>query len=64
MSAVVDAIVAEDLRKAYKTVQALDGLSFSVREGEVFGVLHDADARRFRTPCRPCASPSCSPSRA
>jgi ABC-2 type transport system ATP-binding protein len=35
----VDAIVAEDLRKRYKTVQALDGVSFAVREGEVFGLL-------------------------
>ena len=35
----VDAIVTEDLHKRYKTVQALDGVSFSVREGEVFGLL-------------------------
>ena len=35
----MDAIVAVDLRKRYKNVQALDGLSFSVREGEVFGLL-------------------------
>ena len=35
----VDAIVAEDLHKRYKTVQALDGVSFAVREGEVFGLL-------------------------
>jgi ABC-2 type transport system ATP-binding protein len=35
----VDAIVAEDLRKRYKDVQALDGVSFAVREGEVFGLL-------------------------
>jgi ABC-2 type transport system ATP-binding protein len=35
----VDAIVAEDLYKRYKDVQALDGLSFSVRDGEVFGLL-------------------------
>jgi ABC-2 type transport system ATP-binding protein len=38
-SAAVDAIVAEDLRKHYKDVQALDGVSFAVREGEVFGLL-------------------------
>jgi ABC-2 type transport system ATP-binding protein len=37
--AAVDAIVAEDLRKRYKNVQALDGVSFSVRNGEVFGLL-------------------------
>jgi ABC-2 type transport system ATP-binding protein len=35
----VDAIVTEDLRKRYKDVQALDGVSFAVREGEVFGLL-------------------------
>jgi ABC-2 type transport system ATP-binding protein len=35
----LDAIVTEDLQKRYKTVQALDGVSFSVREGEVFGLL-------------------------
>src|SRR5438067_7245 len=35
----MDAIVAEDLRKRYRAVQALDGVSFAVREGEVFGLL-------------------------
>src|SRR5437868_5535383 len=35
----MDAIVADDLHKRYKTVQALNGVSFSVREGEVFGLL-------------------------
>jgi ABC-2 type transport system ATP-binding protein len=35
----VDAIVAEELRKRYKDVQALDGVSFAVRDGEVFGLL-------------------------
>ncbi len=35
----MDAIVAEELRKRYRTVQALDGVSFAVREGEVFGLL-------------------------
>ncbi|MGH2932912.1 MAG: ATP-binding cassette domain-containing protein [Gaiellaceae bacterium] len=35
----MDAIVVDDLRKRYKTVQALDGVSFAVREGEVFGLL-------------------------
>ena len=35
----MDAIVAEELRKHYKDVQALDGVSFSVRDGEVFGLL-------------------------
>ena len=35
----MDAIVAEDLRKHYKDIQALDGVSFSVRDGEVVGLL-------------------------
>jgi len=45
----VDAIVAEDLRKTYKTVQALDGLSFSVRDGEVFGLLGPNGAGKSTT---------------
>ena len=45
----MDAIVAEDLRKAYKTVQALDGLSFSVRDGEVFGLLGPNGAGKSTT---------------
>jgi ABC-2 type transport system ATP-binding protein len=45
----VDAIVAEDLRKRYKTVQALDGLSFNVREGEVFGLLGPNGAGKSTT---------------
>src|SRR5207244_2535178 len=35
----MDAIVAEELRKHYKDIQALDGVSFSVRDGEVYGLL-------------------------
>jgi ABC-2 type transport system ATP-binding protein len=46
---VVDAIVAEELRKRYKQVQALDGLSFSVREGEVFGLLGPNGAGKSTT---------------
>ena len=34
-----NAIEAHDLRKAYDDVQALDGLSFSVEAGTVFGLL-------------------------
>jgi ABC-2 type transport system ATP-binding protein len=45
----VDAIVADDLCKAYKTVQALDGLSFSVRDGEVFGLLGPNGAGKSTT---------------
>jgi ABC-2 type transport system ATP-binding protein len=45
----VDAIVAEDLRKRYKQVQALDGVSFSVRDGEVFGLLGPNGAGKSTT---------------
>src|SRR6184192_1123096 len=45
----MDAIVVEDLRKRYKDVQALDGLSFSVRDGEVFGLLGPNGAGKSTT---------------
>jgi ABC-2 type transport system ATP-binding protein len=35
----MDAIVVESLKKHYGDVQALDGVSFAVREGDVFGLL-------------------------
>jgi len=35
----MDAIVADDLRKRYDEIQALDGVSFAVRGGEVFALL-------------------------
>ncbi|MFN2628066.1 MAG: ATP-binding cassette domain-containing protein [Gaiellaceae bacterium] len=35
----MDAIIAEDLHKRYKAVQALDGVTFSVDIGQVFGLL-------------------------
>src|SRR5207244_9935538 len=45
----MDAIVADDLRKRYKAVQALDGVSFAVREGEVFGLLGPNGAGKSTT---------------
>jgi ABC-2 type transport system ATP-binding protein len=35
----VDAIAVEGLEKRYGDVEALAGISFSVHEGEVFGLL-------------------------
>src|ERR1051325_4488958 len=45
----MDSIVAEDLHKRYGTIQALDGLSFAVREGEVFGLLGPTGAGKSTT---------------
>jgi ABC-2 type transport system ATP-binding protein len=45
----VDAIVVEELRKRYKDVQALDGVTFAVRDGEVFGLLGPNGAGKSTT---------------
>ncbi len=45
----MDSIVAEELRKRYRSVHALDGVSFAVREGEVFGLLGPNGAGKSTT---------------
>src|ERR671935_89818 len=45
----MDAIVVEGLRKRYKTVQALDGVGFAVRAGEIFGLLGPNGAGKSTT---------------
>jgi ABC-2 type transport system ATP-binding protein len=42
-------IVARDLRKRYGTLQAVDGVSFEVSEGEVFGILGPNGAGKTTT---------------
>jgi ABC-2 type transport system ATP-binding protein len=45
----VDAITVEQLRKRYKDVQALDGVTFDVHAGEVFGLLGPNGAGKSTT---------------
>jgi ABC-2 type transport system ATP-binding protein len=44
-----DAIVAENLRKRYGKTLAVDGISFAVRQGEIFGMLGPNGAGKTTT---------------
>jgi ABC-2 type transport system ATP-binding protein len=45
----MDAISVQDLRKRYRDVQALDGVTFEVRAGKVFGLLGPNGAGKSTT---------------
>jgi ABC-2 type transport system ATP-binding protein len=45
----MDTVVVQDLRKTYDETRAVDGISFSVRQGEVFGMLGPNGAGKTTT---------------
>ena len=45
----MDAIAVDGLRKSYGDIKALDGVTFSVREGEIFGLLGPNGAGKSTT---------------
>lgn len=49
MTTAAPIIVARDLRKSYGELQAVDGVSFEVSEGEVFGILGPNGAGKTTT---------------
>ncbi len=45
----MEAVIVRELRKRYNTFPALDGISFSIRQGEVFGLLGPNGAGKTTT---------------
>ncbi len=45
----MEAVIVKELRKSYNTFPALDGISFSIRKGEVFGLLGPNGAGKTTT---------------
>ena len=43
------AVVVDDLRKSYKELQALRGVSFEIAQGEIFGLLGPNGAGKTTT---------------
>ena len=48
-TAIDPVIVAKDIRKTYEDIKAVDGISFEVRRGEVFGMLGPNGAGKTTT---------------
>lgn len=45
----MEAVIVKELRKSYNTFPALEGISFSIRKGEVFGLLGPNGAEKTTT---------------